>query len=97
MEVDDLLSMVNRFDDAKKANLKKILYGDDGKIEVYNTFGGPNSLMGSHGCGSRDQNPLFDEIINEREFDLQVELLFNSYSREGDSIAHIKAFEMKFE
>lgn len=62
--------MVNSFDDATKANLKKILYGDDGKSEAYNIFDDPNRSIGSHGVGSRDLNPLYDNIINQKVLDL---------------------------
>lgn len=96
MEIVYFLAMVNSFDDATKTNLKKILYGDDGKCEASNSFDGPNKSMGFLGCGSRDSNPLCDEIKNEKAPDLQVEPIFDSYSGR-DPMAHIKAFKMKFE
>lgn len=54
MEAINFLSMVNNINDATKSNLKKILYCNDSKSEVFNRFDGPNKLLGSHGCRPRD-------------------------------------------
>jgi len=87
--------MVNSFDEETKANLKKMLYDNEERSEASN-IGGNNRSMGGSPPMFRYSNPLCDEIRNTRVPNLQVEFLFDTYNGEGEPIAHIKAFEMKF-
>jgi len=96
MEPNEILAMVNSFDDATKANLKRMLYGVDDRSEGFNVCGNNRSIK-FHATRSRESSPLYDEFCNARASYLQVKLIFNSYQGEGDPIDHIKAFEMKLE
>jgi len=60
-------------------------------------IGGNNWLVRANPPISKDSNPLYDEIHNIWEPNIQVEPIFDTYHGEGDPMAHINDFEMKFE
>lgn len=66
MELVEFLNMVNSFDDTIKDNIKKIIYGNDDRIEGSNVSGN-NRPIKIHPIGSKDSNPLCDEIRNSRK------------------------------
>lgn len=95
MEPTQYIAMVNCFNDATKDNLKRIHFGANDISEGSN-IDVNNRLFGLNAMKSRGLSPLCDEIKNAREFNLQVEPIFDSYQGEGDPMAHHKDFEMKF-
>lgn len=63
MEFINFLSMINRFDDATKSNLKKILYDNNDVSEAFN-IDGNNRYFRFFPTRSMDSSPLYDEIRN---------------------------------
>lgn len=95
MELVEFISMVNSFDEATKVNMKKIQYDNEERSEASNICGNSRS-NGVTPPMIRDLNPLYDEIYNTRVPDLQVGTIFDTYNGDGDYMACIKSFKMKF-
>ena len=95
MELDQFISMVNKFDEITRANLKRMLYGNEERSEACNIMGNNRSFGGAPPM-TRNSNPLCDKIHNTKVTNLQVKPIFDTYNGEEDLMDHIKAFEMKF-
>lgn len=65
MESIDCLAMINRFDEATKANLNKILYKNEERSDA-SINGGNCPFSGARPFVSRDLNPICDDIYNIR-------------------------------
>jgi len=86
----------NLLDEATKANMKKLLYENENRSEGSN-IGCSSRFVATTPPIYRDSSLLCNKIYNTKVPDLQVEPIFDSYNGEGDPIAHIKDFKMKFE
>lgn len=78
MEPTQFLAMVNSFDEVSKVNLKNMLYKNKDRSEDFNIRGN-NQFVGANLLISKESNPLYDEICNTREPNLQVEPEFDTY------------------
>lgn len=75
--------------------MKKLLYENEQRSNTSNIRWN-HQLGGAMLLISQDLNPLCDEICSINMPNLQMEPILDTYNGEGDPIAHIKAFDIKF-
>ena len=88
MEPTDFIVMVNNFDEAKKSNLKWLLYSGDTHSNASNN-GGNYHLNNNMPLLSQESNPICDEIKNTRASNLQIEPTFDKYNVERFNVTRI--------